>query len=260
MTTATVPSVFINSSTIQQEVYQAVYDIWALPDDSDNHHLAASLTLPGEDHVQVVKFGTNQIKGSHILNVAVTLLRNVGKEGKWRLHWKQEWEFEGVLWHCQLHAKKDGTKTIDAKVWGTWNSRDGQGKLYVLAHEQPKPLVEVLSWEKMYDTINHHGSIVERKERGNGAPALLRGRLTDVERDNQYIVTFVCDNVYRPQDRKWADGAQYIEWMSTGNSGFIIPIRNDDPLPIALADGRFLFATGNCDFTIYPPGFDVDCP
>ena len=252
--TTVVPSAF-SSSVIQEERYQAMYNIWALRNTSDNFHLLASLGLRDEDHVHVVKFGTTQRDGPRILSVVVTVLKN-GEEGKWRLHWKDELEFEGELWRCQLHAKKDGNKSIGAKVRGRFNSSTGQGKLYVLAHEQPKPAAEVLTWDQMADTASAHGNIVEVKDQKSITMPLQRGRLVEVlvstypGEDNHIHLTCPC--MYYPQDGKWV-GYVGARFSITANE-------KSTSLPLALANGCILFTTGSADFIIYPLGFDVDCP
>ncbi len=247
MITATVLPA-LNPSAIQEEAYQAVYDIWGLQNATDNHHLAASLCLPGEDHVQVVKFGATLNDGPDILEVAVTMLRNVGKEGRWRLHWKEEWEFEGILWHCQLHARKDRAKTIDAKVRGTYSSRTGKGKLYVLAHEQPKPLVESISWEELIKRFSQNAAhIIDFKFRRNGA--VVRTKVNGMS---------ICENLLKVKRLEIYCPLGYDK-TKVGGGAHYFDLTDECTPPVVLADGRVIFSGGGIDYTIYQPNTGAYC-
>ena len=139
---------------------------------------------------------------------------------------------------------------------GRFNSSTGQGKLYVLAHEQPKPAAEVLTWDQMADTASAHGNIVEVKDQKSITMPLQRGRLVEVlvstypGEDNHIHLTCPC--MYYPQDGKWV-GYVGARFSITANE-------KSTSLPLALANGCILFTTGSADFIIYPLGFDVDCP
>jgi hypothetical protein len=246
-----------NANSIQQELYQAEYDIDGTG--PNNFNLAVDLTYPGgEGHIQVAHFGAMVDGQSSWIPVCLTGLKSSGN-GKSNLTYRKAWEFEGILWSRELHAKKlEGGVTIKARVKGIYDSDARTGKLYVFAHEQPKPIVEMISWEEMYRRISQaidegRRIVLERKYRSY---AIYRERPTRIEYfDGKF--RFTSPQTYCMQNA--------TEWSPIVSGGvIIIQVAQVTSLPFAFGDGRILFTTGNgvstCDITIYMPDEGVTCP
>lgn len=241
------------ATSIQQELYQAEYDIDGTG--PNNFNLAVDLVYPGaEGHIQVAHFGAMVNGQSSWIPVCLTGLKCAGN-GKSNLSSRKEWEFEGILWSLELHAKKlEGGVTIRASVKGTYDSQMRTGKLYVLAHEQPKSIVEMISWVDMYRRIS--AAIAEGKkivlERKYRSYAMYRERPVLVECfDGKF--RFTSPVTYYLQ----GDGTK---WSPTTSGGTLIEIAQDASLPLALADGRILFTDGISDTTVYLSDEGISCP
>ena len=237
------------ANSIQQELYQKVYDI---VDGPNNYNLGVGLTFPNQSRhgVHVVDFAFNRedIDFKSWLEVLLTYLKDIG-----RMSDREEWEFKGVLWCTELHAKRENGKLHRASVKGTYNSRTRTGKLYVLAHNQPKPIVEIISWEEMYRRISvaiGEGKrvVLERKYRSY---AIYRERPTRVEYfDGKFRFTSLQTYCM-----------QVTTWSPTVSGGVIvIEIVQDTSLPLALEDSRILFTNGIIDITVYLSDKGISCP
>ena len=223
---------------IQQEVYQAVYEVSGKG--PNNYNLGVSLTY--DRGLQLVQFGVPHPEklGDSWLDVFITGLRDVGDRHSER----EEWEFEGVLWSTKLHAKKEGSRYLRAKVKGTYNSRTREGMLYVLAHAQPRPHVEVVEWSEMAvrvaQMIERWGAAFEDRDQVTGH--WVRGNVHSVCFSEDGSLSFNCSSTYHP--------CPTGGWESA-TEGFFLSRPPMDQKPVALAGERFIFAFGNHDYVVY---------
>lgn len=217
---------------IQEEKYQVVYDIHDMG--PNNYDLGVKLTYPNSDRHLYVSFGSTNKDGADIwLDVLLTELKSLNFE-------REQWKFEGILWSWELHTKKEaGGRTRRARVKGVYNSRTRIGKLYVLAHEQPKPLVEALSWEEVKQRTKEGECVIEFKHRKNGT--IKRARLTGVELNENLLAVKRVD----------LKNSGYV-WAGIGSGADSVEIEKCSQ-PLALADGRIIFTADGIDYTIYLP-------
>ncbi|MEK7113934.1 MAG: hypothetical protein AAB850_00055 [Patescibacteria group bacterium] len=234
----------LSPTKLVQDVYQAEYDISEIVPGS--FELAVGLAYSTGRRIHPVRFGTTLPTGKSYFDVVLTGVDDA--EGIKR----KEWEFRGILWH-NLHAKKVGSETIKARVKGFYSTRKQTGKLYVLAHEHPKPLVEVISWDEMFKRISaeiHGGTrvVFEKKYRDY---AMYRGCLTGTEDlDGRFRLDCACGVYLLEGDR----------WSPTTTRSFTVEIEPDTSCPLALADQRILFTLQNSDYTVYLSSVQVACP
>jgi len=234
------------ANAIHQEEFQAVYDIYR--PGPNNFDLAVNLAhSKGNERIDCVDFSYKREDGvESFLPVVLTGLKNV--DGK--LSMKENWEFEGILWTQGLHVQRNASGFVRARLKGTYNSRNRCGNLYVLAHEQPRPIVEVLPWQEMVERLNKDVKIagfngaawtVEFRKRKNGAMA--RAYLDDA-RIQENRVHVMCLELF----------SSTCDWINVGSSARTIEKPEQYPLPLVLADGRIIFSANGIDYTIYPQG------
>lgn len=229
--------------SIQQDEYRETYDIKRGP----SNYTLVNFIFPGFSPVTFYTAGKNQKR----FDINLISMRSIELlDGSfYDIYERRGWEFEGFI---------SGKRTPFGKVKGTYNSHTRTGKLYVLAHEQPKPIVEVLSWEEVcervkekYDGPVFKTSILEWKSRKKGT--VSRGYVTRAEiSERDHTAAFHCDRWYSLDGREWVGSGVKVVCVNTGKDR-----------PIALVDGRILFPLDFLDYgecTVYPPGFDVDCP
>jgi hypothetical protein len=219
---------------ITKERYHKIYNIHELG--PNNFGLAVGLCYANTDKPEIVKFGITRDDGEKSwLSVALTMLRNVG-EGREASAMKDTWDFEGFLWGS-------GSSHAWAKVHGFYDSQERKGTLYVLAHEQPKPLVEVISWQEVIERVEKGEAIIEFKHRKNGT--LKRAPLTGarLEENLRHIEYVVLD-------------ADVLVWTGVGSGATSVEIKKCSS-PLVFADGRIQFESEEeIDYTIYQLGHD----
>ncbi len=209
---------------IQQEKYQAEYDIHDVG--PNNYDLGVGLTYPNRGQAHPVPFGITRYDGEEVsVGVILTSLAVTGRTSD-----RQKWEFEGILWNWNVYSKREGSTTIRARVKGTYDSHAREGKLYVLAHEQPIPFVEVLSWDEMCERVKTYDLAIFKMCGRNGAWDAKIDYLVEASHRNEKLSMKCTVDLYH-----------FL------TAGAVSP-------PLALADGRVLFSTDGLDCTIYKPG------
>ncbi|MCR4333939.1 MAG: hypothetical protein NUV60_02940 [Patescibacteria group bacterium] len=114
-----------------------------------------------------------------------------------------------------------------------------------------KSSVREVEWREVPNYFKGLGSILEEKDRMSAD--VRRGRLVRVAYDNRRLHFELNDHgLFTRYQGSWVKASCHVIDIFT--------MMKDMPPPLVLADGRILFTFGNTDVTIYPPGFDVDCP
>lgn len=204
---------------IQQEKYSEEYEIKRGP---NNFGLSVGFTYPGDWGPNLVTFYT---AGKPQRRFDVFLTKMISPDARIDAFARNQWEFEGIVF---------GKRPM-SKVKGTFNSRARTGKLYVLDHEQPKPLVEALSWDEMTERL-------QNKEIYGLSVFEARGRAT-----NSFLKRDYLTNVRRITEK----GYLIIECSKTNLTFWTL---RDGSVPLVLADGRILFSADGFDCVVYPRG------
>ncbi|MSU74575.1 hypothetical protein EXS57_02230 [Candidatus Kaiserbacteria bacterium] len=165
-----------------------------------------------------------------LFDVVLTCLKDIGKFDR------LEWKFEGILWDRETHFKleADGRKTR-AQVKGEYNVRKRSGTLYVLAFEQPKPLIEVISWDEVIDRLKrkHYAFIGHTSQTED---LVEKGFAIDMQRIDEHLLIFRCTLQFS---------------LPSEAASFNINTENGAP-PLELNDGRILFTAANYEWVLYP--------
>lgn len=207
-----------STTIIGQEKYQHVYDV-AEGDGPGNFDMAVELFYL-RNKIGNVKFYVTLDDGRNSwLDVIMTSVKDVGAT---REELKEKWLIEGYLWNCGLHTKKENGRTISADVRIVYNSRTRAGTIYVLAHDQPKPIVRLLTTGELAERITVSGMTYLVDIRNLGSKTRIE----------QLIAQTVFNE----------DGTFGKDPSSASIKGGIIE----------LADGRILFDTDDSEYTLYP--------
>lgn len=228
---------FLGSREAYNDVYQKVYTL--RPSGPNNYDFGVGLTYVKRGKIQTVKFSITREDGHESsLEVCLTLLRDIGQD----LEERELWEFEGILWHHNLHAKKEGSRIIRPLVKGHYNTHSRHGRLYVLAHDQPRPPVEVVTWKEVFVMINAvPRSCIEFKHQHTGD--LSRGSIIACTQDDSGVLTLTFPDILTSTE---------AGWKQRGISSYDIPTESSQcSVPVVLADGRILFTLGDIDCIIY---------
>lgn len=239
MTTEIALPTAFNPRAIQQELYQKVYDIHGAG--PNNFDLGVGLCYSADESIHAVRFGI--VRDDEInswIPVFLTGLKCIDTRFE-----RENWEFEGILWSRTLHAKQDGSTTVRAGVKGIYNSHKRTGKLYVLAHEQPKPLVEIISWEELSTKLdkmaNGARGMLEVKDSVTGL--LYRGNISSASfSDGRIAITF-WHSLYPDPSGGWKRGEE---------GGCFGGVVHTASYPVVLADEKIVFSLMDKDCTVYP--------
>lgn len=220
---------------IQKEEYQATYEI--KNSEPDNFALAVGLCHPNGHRINIQTFWAVGNGGNLFrLDILLGQLKSVGN-----IALREQWEFGGILWDRVLHGHEARGRITRAHVKGEYNSRKGTGTVYVLAHEQPKPLVEVVSWEEVLCRLGTKEHIIEFKHRKNGT--LKRAKLLGVG---------LIDDLRGAITRVDFSAPDY-NWTGIGSGATSIKTE-ECSLPLVLDDDRIQFTANGIDYTIYLSG------
>lgn len=152
-----------------------------------------------------------------------------------------DWELRGYVLNREFARKGKGRDQWEyARAVLKMDTERGTGTLYILAHDQPQPIIEVIEWCQMVDRVGKRaGQVVQILFEQDGT--IRRGIIKEAHFYNDRFEIIVCGAFYKPTGKDH-------EWVKDGDGDAfqcLIP-RSDEEKdahkPLAFRDGRIVFS------------------